>query len=66
MYYERLGLMYIQGTPTTAFTPSKFNGYDASTFNLVLVPDSQAGYDRLISNGFQARNILYNPVEVAS
>ena len=52
MYYERLGLMFIQGTPTTAFTPAIFNGYDASTFNIVLVAESQAGYDRLISNGF--------------
>ena len=66
MYYDRLGLMYIQGTPTTAFTPLKFDGYDASIFNLVLLPDSQAGYDRLISNGFQARNILYNPTEAQS
>ena len=40
MYYDRLGLMFIQGTPTTAFTPSKFDGYDASTFNIVLVAES--------------------------
>jgi hypothetical protein len=35
--YKQMGLLFVS---TTALTPSSFTGYDASTFNIVLIPSS--------------------------
>jgi hypothetical protein len=52
-----MGLFFVS---TTALTPSSFTGYDASTFNIILIPSSQTVYNSLITAGFLSRNILFN------
>jgi hypothetical protein len=54
--YKQMGLLFVS---TTALAPSSFTGYDASTFNIVLIPSSSTVYNSLKTAGFLDRNILW-------